>query len=140
MSYAVKPVPDAKGPAVEGNNPLAMISLILGLVGIVTGGCPFSIGATITGWMGMQREPVGTAKLGFWLGVSGMIFQMFLGMFILVSFGLGLGLGLTSVETTPGPLTAPMVVEGAPAVAEPAPALEAESIPPSAGEVPATAP
>lgn len=139
MSYAAKPVPAEKGQVDEGNSSLAMVSLVLGIVGLVTGGCPFSIGATITGWMGMQREPAGNAKMGFWLGVVGMVFQTLLGIFILVSFGVGLGLGLTSVEAPPAPL-APSVVAESPRVAEPARTLEATPIPPSTGDVPSTAP
>lgn len=141
MSYAVKPVPGDKALANDGNNALGLVSLILGIVGLVTGGCPFSIGATITGWMAMKREPAGTARIGFWLGVVGMVLQTLLGLFVLVLFGAGLGLGLTSVRTSPPQPAPPQVVESEfmPPV-EAAPAIEAPPIQPAVDEAPSTAP
>lgn len=128
MSYAAKPIP-AKD---EGNNSLALVSLILGIVGLVTGGCPFSLAAAITGWMGMKREPSGTAKIGFWLGVVGMILQALLGLFILLSFAAAFGIGYTATETERAPMAPippPVVVEGEPApmIEESATELDAES-------------
>ena len=107
MSYAAKPVP-AKD---EGNNPLALVSMILGIIGLVSGGCPFSLAAAITGWMGMKREPSGQAKIGFWLGVVGMILQLLIGLLILIFFGAMFGLAATSVEIDSAPpMPAPPVV------------------------------
>jgi hypothetical protein len=154
MSYAAKPVPARD----DGNNSLAMVSLILGIVGLVTGGCPFSLAAAITGWMGMKREPSGTAKIGFWLGVVGMILQALLALFLLLFFGAALGIGLTAVEMKPAPMAPapPMVVnEVEPPAIESAPVVGAtpesavEATPPDAAtnpveppveEVPETAP
>jgi hypothetical protein len=156
MSYAAKPVPVRD----DGNNSLALASLILGIVGLVTGGCPFSLAAAITGWMGMKREPQGTAKIGFWLGVVGMILQALLGLFILLFFGAALGIGLTAVDVKPAPMApAPpaVVKEAEPTTSEPAPivdstadpsiessppdaASEANPIEPTVEELPETAP
>jgi hypothetical protein len=107
MSYAAKPLPAAD----QGNNSLALVSLILGIVGLVTGGCPFSLAAAITGWMGMKREPSGQAKIGFWLGVVGMILQALLGLFILLFFGAAFGFAYTVSESKPAPPAPPTVVE-----------------------------
>lgn len=137
MSYAAKPVP-IKEAKEEGSNPLAFVSLILGIVGLVSGGCPFSLAAAITGWMGMKREPSGQAKIGFWLGVAGMILQLVIGLFILLAFGAAFGIGYTTLERQPGPpMPAPTVVveefgdvevvDLPPMVTESAPASRADS-------------
>ena len=127
MSYAAKPV-----PAQEEGNPLALMSLILGIIGFL-GGCPFSLAAVITGWMGMKREPSGMAKVGFWLGVVGMILQTLAILFILVVFGAALGLTAVEVDSAP-PMPAPPVevevIELPPMVSESAEALEADPIEP----------
>lgn len=114
MSYAAKPAP-VQDQAGEGTNTLAMASLVLGILGFVTGGCPFSLAAVVTGWMGMKREPQGMAKIGFWLGVAGMILQVLLGLFLLLSFGAAFGLAYTTVETRTASPAPPVVISGEPA-------------------------
>ncbi|HEV7279716.1 MAG TPA: DUF4190 domain-containing protein [Pirellulaceae bacterium] len=133
MSDAAKPVP----PKDEGNNPLALVSLILAIIGLVTAGCPFSLAAVITGWMGMKREPSGQAKIGFWLGVAGIILQLLIGLLILVLFGAAIGLTAVEVDSAP-PMPAPAeveVIELSPMVSESADeALEAEPVEPMVEE------
>jgi hypothetical protein len=87
MSYAGKPYPPPGTYAApqEATNPLGVVSLVLGIMSIFMG-CPAAIGALITGWMAMKREPSGMARAGFFIGLIMTIFHVVAGIVGVIIF------------------------------------------------------
>jgi hypothetical protein len=93
MSYAGKPYPPPGpiAPPQEATNPLGVVALVLGIMSVFLG-CPAAIGALITGWMGMKREPSGMARAGFTIGLIMTIFNQVAGIVGLIFFVFVIGL------------------------------------------------
>lgn len=94
MSYVGKPYqpPGPIAPPQEATNSLGVVALVLGIMSVFLG-CPLAIGALITGWVGMKREPNGMARAGFVIGLIMTIFNVVAGLvglvFVVLLFGLG---------------------------------------------------
>lgn len=92
MSYAGKPYhpPGPIAPPQEATNPLGVVALVLGILSVFMG-CPLAIGALITGWIGMKREPSGMARAGFIIGLVSTILNVVAGIVGLMFFVLFVG-------------------------------------------------
>ncbi|HEV7279717.1 MAG TPA: DUF4190 domain-containing protein [Pirellulaceae bacterium] len=93
MSYAGKPYlpPGPIAPTQDANNSLGTISLVLGILSVFMG-CPLAIGALITGWIGMKREPSGMARAGFVIGLIMTIVNVVAGIVGLLFFVFVIGI------------------------------------------------
>lgn len=93
MSYAGKPYlpPGPIAPPQEATNSLGTVSLVLGILSVFMG-CPLAIGALITGWVGMKREPSGMARAGFFIGLIMTIFHVLAGVAVLLFFVFVIGI------------------------------------------------